>query len=126
MKFKIVLSFVLITLGFLNQKSMAQQKELRHVVMFKFKEGTKSEDLKRVEVAFLALSKKIKQIKSIEWGKNNSPESLDNGFTHVFFVTFRSEADRAIYLPHPDHKAFGIILKPYLDKVIVLDYWANK
>jgi Stress responsive A/B Barrel Domain len=104
----------------------AQKKELRHVVMFKFKTTSTADDIKNVEAAFRALPTKIKQIKGYEWGINNSPEGLDQGFTHVFLLTFKSEADRAIYLPHPDHKAFGAILGPHLDKVMVLDYWAGK
>ncbi len=60
-----------------------------------------------------------------EWGLNNSPEGLEKGFTHCFFLTFKSEADRAIYLPHPDHKAFGSVLKPYLEDVLVIDYWTK-
>ncbi|MEO6316414.1 MAG: Dabb family protein [Chitinophagaceae bacterium] len=98
---------------------------LRHVVLFKFKDGTAAVDIKKVQDAFLALPSKIKEIKSLEWGTNNSPENLNEGFTHCFFVTFSSEQDRAIYLPHPDHKAFGKILGPYLDKVLVLDYWVK-
>ena len=100
-------------------------KTLRHVVLFKFKDGTAATDIKKVEDAFRALPSKIKEIKSLEWGINNSPENLNQGFTHCFFVTFSSEKDRAVYLPHPDHKAFGKILSPYLDKVLVLDYWAQ-
>ena len=100
-------------------------KQLRHVVLFKFKEGTAAEDIQKVEAAFSALPAKIPQIKGYEWGTNNSPEGLDKGFTHCFFLTFESEADRAIYLPHPDHKAFGEVLTPYLDDVLVLDYWVK-
>ncbi|MFC3811543.1 Dabb family protein [Lacihabitans lacunae] len=107
-------------------ETSAQKKELRHVVMFKFKDSSTPADIKSVEDAFRALPTKIKQIKGYEWGTNNSPEGLDQGFTHVFFLTFRSEEDRAIYLPHPDHKAFGALLGPHLDKVMVLDYWAKK
>ena len=84
-----------------------QDSLLRHVVLFKFKEGTSTEDIKKVEEAFSALPSKIPQITDYEWGTNNSPEGLDKGFTHSFFLTFKSEEDRAIYLPHPDHKAFG-------------------
>jgi hypothetical protein len=72
------------------------------------------------------LPSKIKAIKSLEWGTNNSPENINQGFTHCFFVTFANEKDREIYLPHPDHKAFGKILSPHLDKVLVIDYWAEK
>lgn len=99
---------------------------LRHVVLFKFKEGTTKAQMKEVEDAFSALPSKIAQIKGYEWGLNNSPEGLDKGFTHAFFLTFESEEDRAIYLPHPDHKAFGAVLTPYLEDVLVVDYWTKE
>ena len=99
---------------------------LRHVVLFKFKEGTTKSQIKEVEDAFSALPSKIEQIKGYEWGLNNSPEGLEKGFTHAFFLTFESEEDRAIYLPHPDHKAFGALLTPHLDDVLVIDYWTNQ
>lgn len=99
------------------------QKQLRHVVLFKFKEGTSEEEIKKAEAAFAELPSKIPQIKGFEWGTNNSPEGLDKGFTHCFFLTFDSEEDRATYLPHPDHKAFGGIIGPILEDVLVVDYW---
>ncbi len=102
-----------------------EQKMLRHVVVFKFKDDASPEDVKKVENAFRALPSKIKEIKGFEWGTNNSPENLAQGFTHCFFLSFKSEADRAAYLPHPAHKAFGDILKPHLDKVMVIDYWTK-
>ncbi|MGJ8714508.1 Dabb family protein [Maribacter stanieri] len=96
---------------------------LRHTVFFKFKEGTTPAQIKQVEDAFSALPSKIEQIKGYEWGLNNSPEGLDKGFTHAFILTFESEEDRAIYLPHPDHKAFGAVLTPHLEDVFVVDFW---
>ncbi len=111
-----------------HQKHKAHQmkaEKLRHVVLFKFKDSSTPEDIKLVEEAFRNLPKKIAQIKGYEWGLNNSPEGLNQGFTHCFFLTFNSEEDRAIYLPHPDHKAFGAVLGPHLDKVLVVDYWAK-
>lgn len=102
-----------------------EQKMLRHVVVFKFKDDASPEDVKKVENAFRALPSKIKEIKGFEWGTNNSPENLAQGFTHCFFLSFKSEEDRAAYLPHPAHKAFGDVLKPYLDKVFVIDYWTK-
>lgn len=106
-----------------NQKQ--QDKLLRHVVLFKFKPETTKEDIAKVEAAFSALPSKISQIAGYEWGLNNSPEGLDKGFTHCFFLTFHSEEDRAIYLPHPDHKAFGAILTPHLEDAVVVDYWTR-
>ena len=101
-------------------------KMLRHMVLFKFKDESSAADIKKVEDAFRALPSKIKEIKGFEWGKNNSPENLNQGFTHAFFVSFASEKGREVYLPHPAHKDFVKILSPYLDKVLVLDYWAGK
>jgi len=101
-------------------------KLLRHVVLFKFKDGTPAEKVKEIEDAFRALPGKIDAIKDFEWGTDVSVENLAQGFTHCFFVTFASEKARAEYLPHPDHKAFVEILKPHLDKVLVVDYWAGK
>jgi len=98
---------------------------LRHVVLFKFKDGTSPVDIEKVEAAFNDLPNHIPEIKGLEWGINNSPEGLDQGFTHCFFLSFADEAGRAVYLPHPKHKEFGGILTPYLDKVLVVDYWAK-
>lgn len=99
---------------------------LRHVVMFKFKDGTAAADIQKVVDAFRALKGKIPEIIAFEYGTDNSPEGLANGFTHCFLITFKDEAGREVYLPHPAHKAFVDILKPHLDKVQVIDYWAQE
>lgn len=109
-----------------EEAQIPDQKMLRHVVLFKFKDSSSVENVKSVEAAFRNLQNEIPEIKDFEWGTNNSPEGLDNGFTHVFFVSFTSEEDRAVYLPHPKHKEFVEILKPHLDKALVVDYWAEK
>lgn len=98
---------------------------LRHIVLFKFKATSEAVDIQKIENAFIALPTKIKEIKDFEWGLNNSPEGLDKGFTHCFLVTFDSEADRATYLPHPDHLAFVALLDGHVDDVLVLDYWSK-
>ena len=107
------------------QNQSNQGKSLRHVVLLKFKDTAKPADVKKVEGAFAGLSKKIALIKQFEWGTNNSPENLNQGLTHCFFVTFTSEKDRDAYLIHPDHQAFVDILKPHLDQVTVVDYWTK-
>jgi hypothetical protein len=98
---------------------------LRHVVLFRFKEGTSAADIAKVEAAFAALPSKIDAIYDYEWGTNVSVEDLAHGYTHCFFVSFLSEEDRAEYLPHPAHKEFGSMLSPYLDEVTVVDYWTQ-
>lgn len=98
---------------------------LRHVVLFKFKDDAPEAGIRAVEAAFQALPSKIDAIREFEWGTNNSPEGLAQGYTHCFFVTFATAEARDAYLPHPAHKAFVDVLKPVLDKVLVVDYWAK-
>ena len=98
-------------------------KMLKHVVLFKFKEGTTPEKIKEVEKAFAALPGKIDVIKGFEAGTNVSVENHSEGFTHCFVVSFSSAADRDTYLNHPAHKEFGKSLGGCLDKVLVVDYW---
>lgn len=136
-KFSVMAVIALLSLSFVSitmktppspmdtQIRITADSVLRHVVLFKFKDGAPVEKINEVEEAFSALPSKIPQIQAYEWGLNNSPEGLEKGFTHCFFVTFASEEDRAIYLPHPDHQAFVAILEPYLEDVLVVDYWAR-
>lgn len=128
-----VVSALLLAVGMLALPVNAQQAEdaakaaplLRHVVLFGFKEEATAEDIKKVEEAFAALPGKIDVIKGYEWGTNVSPENLDQGHTHCFFLTFANEKDRDAYLVHPAHKEFGGILRPYLAKVTVVDYFVK-
>lgn len=101
-------------------------KLLRHVVLFKFKDTSSKEDIQKVVEGFRQLPSKIPEVANFEFGTNNSPEGLADGFTHCFFVTFKSEKDRDAYLPHKAHTEFVNVLKPHLDKVLVVDYWSEK
>src|SRR6478736_8017859 len=105
--------------------SMAQTKMLRHVVLFGWKAGADSAAIAKVVEGFKALPQQISVIKQFEWGVNNSPENLNQGLTHCFFVTFSSEQDRDAFLAHPAHKACAGMLQPVLDKLTVVDYWAQ-
>lgn len=104
---------------------MNNPKLLRHVVLFRFNDDTTPAQVQAIEEAFRALPGKIDVIQDFEWGTDVSVEGKADGYTHCFFVTFGDEAGRDAYLPHPDHKAFGSLLRPHLEKVLVFDYWAN-
>jgi len=96
----------------------------RHIVVFKFKAGATDAQIREVTDAFVALKTKIPGIVSLEHGVNNSPEKRNQGFTHVYQVTFTSAAARDAYLPHPAHKPFGELLGKLgvLEDVFVVDY----
>jgi hypothetical protein len=101
-------------------------KTLRHIVQFQFKADSSPSDVKKVVDAFRALPGKISEVAGFEYGTNNSPEGLADGFSHCFLITFKSEDDRAVYIKHPDHQAFVSVLKPHLEKVQVIDFWSEK
>jgi len=105
-------------------KEKADLGKLRHVVLLKFKDDAPAAEVKKIEEAFRALPSRIPEVVDFEWGTNNSPENLADGFTHCFLVTFNDAKGREVYLPHPAHKEFVALLKPQLDKVLVIDYVA--
>lgn len=118
-------TFVLVQAQDNPGKTVKQTNMLRHVVMFQFNEKATAADMQKVVDAFRALPSRIPLIKGFEWGVNNSPEKLNQGLTHCFFLTFASAADRDAYLVHPAHKAFGALLGPYFGKATVFDYWVQ-
>lgn len=103
----------------------AQQKQpVRHVVVFKYKQGATPEQIKQVTDAFRELKGKIPGVVSFEHGINNSPEGKNQGYTHVYLLTFESAQARDAYLPHPEHKKFGEMLGKVniLEDAFVVDY----
>ena len=109
----------------MNNQAETSPKVLRHVVLFAFKSMSTPEQIQGIERAFCELPAKIEQIHDFEWGTDVSVENISQGYTHCFLVTFLSEADRDIYLPHPAHQEFGAILQPHLEKALVVDYWST-
>jgi hypothetical protein len=83
---------------------------VRHVVVFRFKPGATPEQVAELTRAFGALKDQIPGIVAFEHGVNNSPEGMNQGFTHVYVMTFTNAAARDAYLPHPAHKAFGALI----------------
>lgn len=111
----------------LATKDTVPERLLRHVVLFKFKDDTPDAEAKKMNDSFNALPEAISVIKDFEWGINNSPEDLHQGFTHCYLISFASEEDRdSVYLPHPAHQAFVASIQPYIEKALVVDYWANR
>ncbi len=98
---------------------------LRHVVLLGFTDDTGPEVIDEVVRRFCALADAIAAIDGFEWGVNASTEGLDHGHSHCFTLTFRSEAARDSYLPHPDHVAFAEFARPHLKTVTVVDYWTR-
>lgn len=102
------------------------QPVYRHIVLFKFKDTAKADEIQTIEKNFADLPNKINTIVDFEWGKNVSPENLNQGLTHCFVVTFKHKKDLEAYIVDPAHKAFVEKLLPILDKATVVDFVPEK
>ncbi len=65
---------------------------------------------------------KIPGLLSMQHGPYQSPEGLNDGFTHGFVMTFDSPASRDAYLPHDEHERVKAIVVPKLARVLVFDF----
>lgn len=97
---------------------------VRHVVVFRYKPDASPEKIRQITEAFAALKDQIPGVLTFEHGVNNSPEKLNQGYTHVYQLTFTNAAARDAYLIHPAHKAFGALLgsSGVFDGAFVVDY----
>ncbi len=122
---KAIFDVLFTVLALMTTAAPAAEAPYRHVVFFKFKDSATPDQVQGIEKAFIELAGRIETVKGFEWGTNVSPEGLNDGFTHCFFVTFKDKAGLEVYLPHAAHQEFVGTLKPLLDKVCVLDYVAR-
>lgn len=107
-------------------KAAEQPKQvLRHMVLYKFKDGLEPAKIQEVVDAFAELPNKIDTIIGFEHGTNISKEGKSEGFTHCFIVTFRDEKGLATYLDHPAHQDYVQVVRDKRDKVVVFDYRAG-
>lgn len=104
---------------------MGKNSQLRHLVLFKFKDESTEDQVSVIEKEFAKLPEKIETIIGYEWGLNISKENKDQGFTHCFMVTFSDQKGLDVYGPHPAHQAFVERLLPILDKVLVVDFMSE-
>ena len=96
--------------------------KVKHVALFKFKEGTTPEQVDQVLDAILDLTESVPGIEDYVAGTNNSPESLNEGFTHGFVMTFADAAARDAYLTHPEHERVKTDVLPHIERVLVFDF----
>ena len=128
MKNTLLIGCALIMLSVLTAFINMKAKEVKHIVVFKYKSTATPAQIEEVTTAFKALKNKIPGITSFEYGVNNSPENLSKGFTHVYLLTFKDAQARDNYLPHPEHKKFGELLGKLgvLEEPFVVDFEVKK
>jgi len=95
---------------------------VRHIALFQFKEEVAEAKIDECFAALQGMMGRIPGIVGFEHGPYDSPEGLNDGFTHGFMMTFDSPESRDAYLPHPIHEEVKDIVVPCLERVVVFDY----
>ncbi len=96
--------------------------KVKHIALFKFKEGTTEEQIDKVFEQLMDLSENVEGIEDYVSGPNNSPENMSQGYTHGYVMTFADTTARDAYLPHPEHESFKTNVAPMLESSVVLDF----
>lgn len=94
---------------------------IEHVVLFKLKSETSTEERQAAIQALKALRDQIEGIVDLTCGENFSERS--QGFHIGLVVRFRDRAALDVYIPHPAHRgAVEQYIHPIREDVIVVDY----
>ena len=91
-----------------------------HIVMFKFKEEDKDENLQKVKVLLEALPSKIDELKMIEVGIDFNQS--ERAFDLSLYSTFDSKEALNIYAVHPAHLEVVEVIKSVTLESKVVDY----
>ena len=70
----------------------------------------------------LDVSETISGIEDYVSGANNSPEGLNQGYTHGFVMTFENAGARDAYISHPDHERAKAVILPHIESVLIFDF----
>ncbi|MBA3936130.1 MAG: Dabb family protein [Planctomycetes bacterium] len=103
----------------------AADTQVVHLVLFKWKPNTTTDQEKEAGAKLLELKGKIPGVISISFGHQNSPEAATkgHGFDAGLTVVFANAAARDAYLPNADHQAVvSALLKPIIADLAVMDY----
>ncbi len=102
----------------------AAEKQIHHMVMFTWKDGTTQEQADAIGKALTGLKTAVPGVVSLTYGKQNSTEGAakKHGFQYGLSVVFINAAARDVYVTHAAHLAAVDVLKPALADVAVLDY----
>ncbi|KAI8408154.1 hypothetical protein FOFC_11088, partial [Fusarium oxysporum] len=111
-------------------KAGSANMSITHTVLFQFKDDVDQKDIRKTCDDFLQLKDQCihptsnkPYILSLQGGKDNSPEGMQNGITHGFVATFESAEDRDYYVKtDPAHQTFIANVGGLLEKAIVVDF----
>ncbi|XP_057806118.1 stress-response A/B barrel domain-containing protein HS1-like [Salvia miltiorrhiza] len=98
------------------------KEELKHIVLAKFKDGLSEQQIDEYIKEYANLVNLVPSLKAFRWGKDVGIGNKQQGFTHVFELSFESTQGIAEYISHPNHVDYANRVLPQLEKLISVDY----
>ncbi len=96
--------------------------QVKHYGVFQFKAGVTPQQIDECFSSMQGMVGRIPGLLDFSHGSYDSPEGLNDGFTHGFIMSFESPETRDAYLPHPVHEEVKEIVVPCLGRFIVFDF----
>lgn len=96
--------------------------KVKHIALFKFKPEVTEDYIADIFDQVLNATEEIPGIEDYVSGPNNSPEGLNQGYSHGFVITFVDAAARDAYLTHPEHEKIKQLLVANVDSVLAFDF----
>ena len=95
---------------------------IKHIVLFKFKQGIPNSQVDSLFGEIRDLQAIIPGYQEFIGGPYSSPEGLDQGYTHGFIITFANAESRDTYVFHPEHDRVKEKVFPLIDGVVAFDF----
>lgn len=96
--------------------------QVKHFGVFQFKPHVTTDQQAACFARMQAMVGEIPGLLEMLHGSYDSPEGLNDVFTHGFIMTFESAEARDAYLPHPLHERVKEFVVPCLQRVVVFDF----
>jgi DNA primase len=95
---------------------------IRHILLFKFRDGTPNEAINKIIDKFLECKSKLAGFTAMDYGPNVSTKrDLGRGFNYGIIMSFRDAAAIAEYNTLEEHKQAQQLQAPYVEEVLVFD-----
>lgn len=91
--------------------------KIKHIVLLKFKKSITENTISDLMDKLNKLKIQIGGIETFSWGKYNSPEGLNQGFTHAFEMIFNDELSRNEYLSNKQHLEIANLINENLEPI---------
>lgn len=80
---------------------------IRHIVLTQFRPDVSEPTIADIYAGLAAIAVRLEGAGGFVGGRNDSPETLDRGYTHGFAIDFEDGAALARYAEDSAHKALG-------------------